>query len=137
MMPSERLSKTIEKVEFLMVDTLEDKLKEYRQRQDEERRYIRESMAKYKQYLHTLDADTLSNIFDLCESGKSVFITHPVRIDNIYDMALTCRSYNMFYGPLYTPVTHPQFAIPKGEYRFMLIAIPVKDEDDDAPKRDA
>ena len=131
----ERLSKNIEKVESLMVDTFDDGLKEYYQRRREKICKVRESIAKYKQYLSTLDPYTLSNIVDLCESGKSVFITHPVRIDNIYDMALTCRSYNLFYGPPDEYSTQPQFAIPKGEYRFMLIAIPVG-EDDDAPKRD-
>lgn len=131
---NDKLTKSLlditEKSLVTVLDAIKDDLFEYEQFQNERAASVRAAMEEYKQYLLTLDADILSNIADLCESGRSVYITPPVELDTIDDIALTHRAYNMLYGPSDTHNTYPLFAIPKGKYRFVLIAIPVVGETD-------
>ena len=123
--PDEKVSEAIEKSSALILDEISNDVQLYAQLQAEKAMSVREAMEEYKQYLFTLDADLRSSIADLCEINGHVYITHPVEIDTINDMVLSHRAYNLLYGP---PGTHntsyPLFAIPKGKYRFMLIAIP-------------
>ena len=119
---------TTEKSLVTVLDAIKDDLFEYEQLQNERAASVRAAMEEYKQYLLTLDADILSNIADLCASDGSVYITPPVDIDSINDITLAYRARNMLYGPSDTHNTYPIFAIPKGKYRFVLIAIPVGGE---------
>jgi len=125
--PNERLSEALGKAFALILDEIEDDTDKYAHLQAERIMHTRESMERYKQYLLTLDPDMLLNIMDIWEDG-SIFVTHPVELDTIDDIALTYRAYNMLYGPPGTHNTYPLFAIPKGKYRFVLIAVPVEDD---------
>jgi len=124
---NERLSESIVKTQALLHDELVEYLRERVRWRDETEALIRDQMDEYKQYLLTLDPDMLSNIMDLCEDG-SVFVTNPVEIQDMHDIVLTHRGNNIFCGSPGLPNAYPLFAIPKGKYRFVLIAVPVEDD---------
>jgi len=131
---NERLSEAIEKSLALISDEIEDDTDRYAHLQAKRTVHTRESMDQYKQYLLTLDANTLSSIVNLGDGGESVFVTSPVEIRDIHDIALTYRHYDLFCGhpdldrdPAFGNA-YPLFAIPKGKYRFVLIAVPVEDD---------
>lgn len=125
---NERVSAIIVKTQALLHDELvEDRREQVRWRAEKEV-LIQDQLGEYEQYLLTLDPDMLSNILDLCEDG-SVFATHPVEIRDIHDIVLSHRGDNIFCGSPGLANAYPLFAIPKGKYRFVLIAIPVEDDE--------
>jgi len=125
---NERLSESIVKTQALLHDELVEYLRERVRWRDETEALIRDQMDEYKQYLLTLDPDMLSNIMDLCEDG-SVFVTHPVEIRDMHDIVLTHRGDNILCRSPDLANAYPLFAVPDGKYRFVLIAIPVEDDD--------
>lgn len=125
---NERLSESIAKTRALLHDEVVEDLREQVKWRDEKDALIRDQMGEYKQYLLTLDPDMLSNILDLCEDG-SVFVTRPVEIRDTHDIVLTHRGNNIFCESPGRPNAYPLFAIPKGNYRFVLIAIPVEEDE--------
>ncbi len=122
----ERLSQASVKSLNRIFDMIMDDMIEYAQTQSERITSVNKRICEYKEYLQTLDDDLLSNIIDIYESGSSVFVTHPVDIDPIDGISLIHQYHNMLCGPPGTTNNYNLFAIPKGKYRFVLIAVPAQ-----------
>jgi len=128
---NERLSEIIAQTRALLHTELVEDYREQVKRRDEKELLIHERMGEYEQYLLTLDPDMLLNIMDIWEEG-SIFVTHPVEVRGIHDIALSVQHENLLcFGSQDIPNAQTVFAVPDGKYRFVLIAIPVGGEEVD------
>jgi len=126
---TERVSESIAKTREMLFNRLVDELKKHVKWRDQTEEIINEQLGAYKEYLLTLDPDMLCNILDISENDGNVFVTHPVELRGIHDIAFSVQCENLLcFGSQDIPNAQQVFAVPDGTYRFVLIAVPVEDD---------
>lgn len=124
---NERVSESIAKTREMLFGRLVDDLKLHVKWRDQTEEVITEQLSVYEQYLLTLDPDMLCNIMDIGENDGNVFVTSPVEIRGIHDVAFTVQHENLLcFGSQDICNAQQVFAVPDGKYRFVLIAVPVE-----------
>jgi len=128
---NERVSESIAKTREMLFNMLVDELKKHVKWRDQTEEIINEQLGAYEQYLLTLNPDMLCNIMDISENDGNVFVTRPVEVRGIHDIAFSVQHKNLLhFGSQNIPNAQQVFAVPDGKYRFVLMAIPVVDDGD-------
>jgi len=124
---NERVSESIVKTRRLLFNRLVDELKKHVAWRDQAEEVIDVQLSAYEQYLLTLDPDMLCSIMNISENDGSIFVTSPVELRDIHDIAFTAQHENLLrFGSQDIPNAQQVFAVPDGKYRFVLIAVPVE-----------
>ncbi|MEA3338597.1 MAG: hypothetical protein U9R15_01395 [Chloroflexota bacterium] len=126
---NERVSASITETREMLLGKLVAASKKHEEWRDRTKKILDEQLGAYEQYLLTLDPDMLCNIMDISENDGNVFVTQPVEIGGIHDIAFTVHHDNLLcFGSRDSSDAQTIFAVPDGKYRFVLIAVPVEDD---------